>query len=53
VNPHATPLTPLADFALRAKSGVALPALVASAWPGADYAGGVASSGRDGGGGAK
>jgi len=30
----------VADFALRAKSGVALPALVASAWPGADYAGG-------------
>jgi len=50
VNPHATPLTPLADFALRAKSGVALPALVASAWPGADYAGGAASSARDGGG---
>jgi len=50
VNPHATPLTPLADFVLRAKSGVALPALVASAWPGADYAGGAASSARDGGG---
>jgi len=33
VNPEATPLSRLADDVLRAPSGVALPALVAAAWP--------------------
>jgi NAD-dependent deacetylase len=33
VNPHETPLTRLADYAIAARSGVALPALVAAAWP--------------------
>ena len=32
VNPSATPLSPLADHALRAPSGLALPALVRAAW---------------------
>jgi NAD-dependent deacetylase len=50
VNPHATPVSPLADFALRARSGVALPALAEAAWPGQLDG---ASSGLDGGGGAK
>jgi NAD-dependent deacetylase len=53
VNPHATALTPLADFVLRERSGIAIPALVAAAWPGSPHAGGAASSGRDDGGGAK
>lgn len=33
VNPRETPVTPLAHHVLRASSGVALPALVAAAWP--------------------
>jgi NAD-dependent deacetylase len=33
INPEPTPLTPLADFVLRSAAGVALPALVAAAWP--------------------
>jgi NAD-dependent deacetylase len=33
VNPEATPLSRLADDVLRAPSGLALPALVAAAWP--------------------
>jgi hypothetical protein len=33
VNPEATPLSGLADDLLRAPSGIALPALVAAAWP--------------------
>ena len=33
VNPHDTPLSPLADHVLRERSGVALPALVGAAWP--------------------
>jgi len=33
VNPEATPLSRLADDVLRAPSGIALPALVAAAWP--------------------
>jgi len=33
VNPGRTPVTSLADHVLRAPSGVALPALVAAAWP--------------------
>ena len=33
VNPETTPLSALADDVLRAPSGVALPALVAAAWP--------------------
>jgi NAD-dependent deacetylase len=32
VNPLKTPLSPLADFALRAPAGMALPALVAATW---------------------
>lgn len=32
VNPHETPLSSSADYALRGPSGVALPALVAAAW---------------------
>jgi NAD-dependent deacetylase len=38
VNPNATALTPHADFVLRGMSGVALPALVAAAWPAAGRA---------------
>ena len=53
VNPHATPVSSIADFALRARSGDALPALVAAAWPQSFPAGGGASSGLDDGGGAK
>jgi NAD-dependent deacetylase len=34
VNPEATPLSGLADDVLRAPSGIALPALLAAAWPG-------------------
>lgn len=34
VNPSETPLTRLAAYAIAARSGVALPALVAAAWPG-------------------
>ncbi len=41
INPEPTPLTPLADFVLRSAAGVALPALVAKAWP--DQAGGSAA----------
>jgi NAD-dependent deacetylase len=33
VNPEATPLSHVADDVLRAPSGIALPALVAAAWP--------------------
>ena len=33
VNPEATPLSALADDVLRAPAGIALPALVAAAWP--------------------
>jgi NAD-dependent deacetylase len=33
VNPEATPLSDVADDVLRAPSGIALPALVAAAWP--------------------
>jgi NAD-dependent deacetylase len=33
INPQPTPLSGEMDFALRAPSGVALPALVAAAWP--------------------
>ena len=50
VNPQPTPLSPLADFALRERAGVALPALVAAAWP---HDGGLSSSERADGGGAK
>lgn len=51
VNPDATPLTPLCDHAIAARSGLALPALVAAAWP-AHAAGpsGAAPSAREGGG---
>ena len=42
VNPHPTPLSHLADHALRAPSGVALPSLVAAAWPAGDDDGGGA-----------
>ena len=45
INPSATPLTRHADHALRERSGVALPAWVASAWPASaapDAAGGGA-----------
>jgi NAD-dependent deacetylase len=42
VNPHPTPLSHLVDHALRAPSGVALPSLVAAAWPSADADGGGA-----------
>lgn len=42
VNPQATPLSHLADHALRAPSGVALPSLVAAAWPSAADEGGGA-----------
>jgi NAD-dependent deacetylase len=34
VNPEATPLSTLAEHVLRSPAGVALPALVAAAWPG-------------------
>lgn len=34
VNPNETPLSRIADFVLAERSGVALPALVAAAWPG-------------------
>jgi len=37
VNPEATPLSGLADDVLRAPSGIALPALVAAAWPDAPH----------------
>jgi NAD-dependent deacetylase len=47
VNPRATPLSALADFALREAAGVALPALVAAAWP---HDGGSPSGRADGGG---
>lgn len=33
INPQPTPLTPLADYVLAAPSGLALPALLAQAWP--------------------
>ena len=33
INTQATPLSPVADDVLRAPSGIALPALVAAAWP--------------------
>jgi len=33
INPEATPLSDVADDVLRAPSGIALPALVAAAWP--------------------
>jgi NAD-dependent deacetylase len=33
INPHPTRLTDRVDFSLRARSGVALPALVAAVWP--------------------
>ena len=36
INPHPTPLSGVADYVLRAPAGVALPALVAVAWPEAD-----------------
>jgi len=51
VNPHETPLTRLAAYAIAARSGVALPALVAAAWPGHTAGpGGESSSARAGGG---
>ncbi|CAG0968069.1 NAD-dependent protein deacylase [Burkholderiales bacterium] len=54
VNPHETPLSAVVDIVLRQRSGIALPALVAAAWPGhgGDPAPGV-SSARAAGGGAK
>src|SRR5262245_33649627 len=33
INPDTTPLTPLADFALRGRAGSVLPALARAAWP--------------------
>jgi NAD-dependent deacetylase len=33
INPNPTPLSDVADYVLRAPAGVALPALVAAAWP--------------------
>jgi NAD-dependent deacetylase len=33
INPEATPLSAVADDVLRAPAGIALPALVAAAWP--------------------
>jgi len=51
VNPLATPLTRMADFAIAARAGVALPTLVAEAWPGhATGPGGGSPSVRAGGG---
>ena len=51
VNPHETPITRLAAYAIAARSGVALPALVAAAWPAhAVDSGGGSSSPRAGGG---
>jgi len=38
VNPEATPLSEVADDVLRARAGIALPALVAAAWPDAPHA---------------
>ena len=32
INPHETPLTRLAEFSLRARSGIVLPAMVRKAW---------------------
>ena len=52
VNPHDTPVSRLADFALRERAGVALPALVAAAWPGETHTG-LSPSDRAAGGGAK
>jgi NAD-dependent deacetylase len=53
VNPHETPLTRLADHVIRERSGVALPALVAAAWPDSAHADDRVSSPRAPGGGAK
>jgi NAD-dependent deacetylase len=53
VNPRETALSRIADDVLRERAGVALPALVAAAWPGEAHAGGAASSARASGGGAK
>ncbi|MEO8485168.1 MAG: NAD-dependent deacylase [Betaproteobacteria bacterium] len=53
VNPDETPISRLADFALRARSGVALPALVAAAWPADDHDDGFSASAAAPGGGAK
>lgn len=53
VNPHETPLTRLAAYAIAARSGVALPALVAAAWPVHGVVPGGGSSSLRAGGGAK
>lgn len=33
INPTATPISPWMDYTIRAPSGIALPALIAAAWP--------------------
>ena len=54
VNPGETPLSRLADFALRERAGIALPALVEASWPVAAHEDGRSSAPRaDDGGGAK
>ena len=53
VNPSQTPLTRLAAYAIAARSGVALPALVAAAWPVHAVGPGAESSSPRAGGGAK
>jgi NAD-dependent deacetylase len=53
INPNPTPLSRLADHALRERAGVALPALVDAAWPPAGHARGASSGARAPGGGAK
>jgi NAD-dependent deacetylase len=53
VNPGETPLTRLAAYAIAARSGVALPALVAAAWPVHAVGPGGGSSSLRAGGGAK
>jgi NAD-dependent deacetylase len=53
VNPASTPLSRLVDHAIRDRAGLALPALVAAAWPQGDHGGGPAPSLLADGGGAK
>ena len=53
VNPRETPLSRLAGHTLRERAGVALPALVAAAWPDGGHGRGSSPTARAPGGGAK
>jgi NAD-dependent deacetylase len=53
VNPHETPLSRVADYGLRERSGLALPALVAAAWPAPASSSGTTATDDAEGGGAK